>query len=226
MEFLIDTANIAEIREAMKHLPISGVTSNPTIVKAAAPKDFFAHMREIRSIIGKERSLHIQVVSDTSERMIEEAHRLRQEIDDEVYIKIPVTYEGILAIKALKAEGCNVTATAVYDLMQGYLALATKADCIAPYVNRIGNLGGDPFTLIRELSEQIAQEHASCRIVAASFKGVQQIREAFHSKAAAITAAPALLKQVFANESIEKAVKDFQKDWYAVYGEGKDLCDL
>ena len=86
--------------------------------------------------------------------------------------------EGIKAIKKLKAEGVNVTATAVYDLMQAYMALAAGADYIAPYVNRIGNLGNDPMELINELSNRIVQDGYDCKILAASFKGVQQVRDA------------------------------------------------
>ena len=89
----------------------------------------------------QERSLHIQVISTDCDTIIKEAHRILKEVDDKVYIKVPVSYEGIKAIKLLKAEGINVTATAVYDLMQAYMALEAKADYIAPYVNRIGNLG-------------------------------------------------------------------------------------
>ena len=62
MQFIIDTVNLDEIREAVEYMPISGVTSNPSIVKATSPADFFGHMREVRKIIGKERSLHIQVI--------------------------------------------------------------------------------------------------------------------------------------------------------------------
>ena len=151
MEFIIDTVNLEEIKDAVEHMPIVGVTSNPSIVKATSPQDFFGHMREVRKIIGKERSLHIQVISKDCETIIKEAHRILEEIDDQVYIKVPVSYEGVKAIKALKAEGVNVTATAVYDLMQAYMALAAGADYIAPYVNRIGNLGNDPFELIDAL---------------------------------------------------------------------------
>lgn len=154
MEFIIDTVNLEEIKEAVEYMPIVGVTSNPSIVKKTSPKDFFEHMREIRKIIGKERSLHIQVISKDASSMVEEAHRILEEVDKDVYIKVPVSYEGIKAIKILKAEGIHVTATAVYDLMQAYMALEAKADYIAPYVNRIGNLGGDPMELIQEHSSQ------------------------------------------------------------------------
>ena len=226
MEFIVDTVNLEEIKDAVEHMPIVGVTSNPSIVKQTSPENFFEHMRKIREIIGMERSLHVQVISKNSDEMVAEAHRILKEIDDQVYIKVPVSYEGIKAIKTLKAEGVKVTATAVYDLMQAYMALAANVDYIAPYVNRIGNLGADPMDLISNLSDRIAVDGYNTKIVAASFKGVQQVRDSFNYGAHAITAPVAVLKQIFANPNIEKAVDDFNKDWYAMYGENVGLCEL
>lgn len=226
MEFIIDTVNLEDIKDAVEYMPIVGVTSNPSIVKATSPKNFFDHMREIRSIIGKERSLHIQVISKDCDTMVKEAHRILEEIDDQVYVKVPVSYEGIKAIKILKAEGVHVTATAVYDLMQAYMALAAGADYIAPYVNRIGNLGSDPMELINELSNRIVMDGYDSKIIAASFKGVQQVKDSINYGAQAITAPVGILKQIFANPNIEKAVDDFNLDWYSMYGEGKGICDL
>lgn len=226
MEFIVDTVNLEEIKDAVEHMPIVGVTSNPSIVKQTSPENFFEHMRKIRKIIGMERSLHVQVISKNSDEMVAEAHRILKEIDDQVYIKVPVSYEGIKAIKTLKAEGVKVTATAVYDLMQAYMALAANVDYIAPYVNRIGNLGADPMDLISNLSDRIAVDGYNTKIVAASFKGVQQVRDSFNFGAHAITAPVAVLKQIFANPNIEKAVDDFNKDWYAMYGENVGICEL
>ena len=226
MEFIIDTVNLEDIKEMVEYMPIVGVTSNPSIVKQTSPKDFFDHMRKVRKIIGKERSLHVQVISKDCETIIEEAHRILKEIDDQVYIKVPVSFEGVKAIKILKAEGINVTATAVYDLMQAYVALAAGADYIAPYVNRIGNLGSDPMELINELSSRITMDGYDCKIIAASFKGVQQVKDSFNYGAHAITAPVDVLKAIFKNPNIEKAVDDFNSDWYVIYGEGKGICDL
>ena len=226
MKFIVDTVNLEEIKDAVEHMPIVGVTSNPSIVKQTSPENFFEHMRKIREIIGMERSLHVQVISKNSDEMVAEAHRILKEIDDQVYIKVPVSYEGIKAIKTLKAEGVKVTATAVYDLMQAYMALAANVDYIAPYVNRIGNLGADPMDLISNLSDRIAVDGYNTKIVAASFKGVQQVRDSFNFGAHAITAPVAVLKQIFANPNIEKAVDDFNKDWYAMYGENVGICEL
>ena len=226
MEFIIDTVNLEEIKEAVEYLPIVGVTSNPSIVKKTNPQDFFKHMKEIRKIIGQERSLHIQVISKDCDTIIKEAHRILKEVDDKVYIKVPVSYEGIKAIKLLKEEGINVTATAVYDLMQAYMALEAKADYIAPYVNRIGNLGADPFELINKLSNRIIMDGYESKIVAASFKGVQQVKDALNNGAQAVTVPVEVLKQIFANPNIEKAVNDFNQDWYSMYGDNIGICDL
>lgn len=226
MEFIIDTVNLEEIKEAVEYLPIVGVTSNPSIVKKTNPQNFFKHMKEIRKIIGQERSLHIQVISKDCDTIIKEAHRILKEVDDKVYIKVPVSYEGIKAIKLLKEEGINVTATAVYDLMQAYMALEAKADYIAPYVNRIGNLGADPFELINELSNRIIMDGYESKIVAASFKGVQQVKDALNNGAQAVTVPVEVLKQIFANPNIEKAVNDFNQDWYSMYGDNIRICDL
>ena len=226
MEFIIDTVNLEEIKEAVEYLPIVGVTSNPSIVKKTNPQDFFKHMKEIRKIIGQERSLHIQVISKDCDTIIKEAHRILKEVDDKVYIKVPVSYEGIKAIKLLKEEGINVTATAVYDLMQAYMALEAKADYIAPYVNRIGNLGADAFELINELSNRIIMDGYESNIVEASFKGVQQVKDALNNGAQAVTVPVEVLKQIFANPNIEKAVNDFNQDWYSMYGDNIGICDL
>ena len=106
------------------------------------------------------------------------------------------------------------------------MALAAGADYIAPYVNRIGNLGADPMELIDELSNRIIIDNYDTKIVAASFKGVEQIKNALNNGAQAITAPVGILKQIFKNPNIEKAVDDFNADWYSMYGEGKGICDL
>lgn len=224
MEFLIDTIDLDEIASAVDHLPIAGVTSNPSIVKKTAPDNFFDHLKKIRKIIGPFRTLHVQMIGEKAETMVQEAYRILREVDENVYIKIPVTYEGIKAIRILKSEGIKVTATAVYDLMQAYLALEAKADYIAPYVNRIGNLGNDPFILIENLEKRIITDGYGCRILGASFKGVQQIRDTLNCGADAVTAPVSLLNQIFDNPSVHQAVRNFNEDWNSVYEKG--ILDL
>ena len=112
MELMLDNANLETIKEFAEIYPYVGVTSNPTIIKKEGKIDFFEHFRQIRQIIGEDRTLHIQVVSQTAEEMIKEAEKIVEKIDKNVYIKIPVTEEGLKAIKNLKARGFKITATA------------------------------------------------------------------------------------------------------------------
>lgn len=226
MEFVLDTVDLDEIRDGIDHMPISGITSNPSIVKKTSPKDFFGHMRKVREIIGKDRTFHIQTVGLTAEDMVKDAHRIFEEVDDQVYAKIPTSYEGVKAIKILKAEGFNVTATAIYTTMQAYMALEAGADYIAPYYNRISNIGGDPADLIDKVESKIAEEGYECKVLAASFHAIQQVDQAIAAGAEAITAPYAILKGVFDNINIANAIKDFNNDWYSVYGEGKQISEL
>ena len=137
MEILFDTANLADIEEMTPLYPVSGVTTNPTIIKAEGRIDLYPHLRRIREIIGPDRTLHVQVLAQDADGIVADAHRLLDQIDGKVYAKIPTTEQGIKAIRLLKNEGIGVTATAIYSKTQGMLAIAAGADYIAPYFNRM-----------------------------------------------------------------------------------------
>ena len=92
MKYLLDTANLDEIRELSEYLPIAGVTSNPTIIKKEGAIPFFAHMREIRSIIGGLRPLHIQVTARDYDGMMRDVEAVFRHVDEKVYIKVPVDF--------------------------------------------------------------------------------------------------------------------------------------
>ncbi len=216
MKFIIDSIDLDEIRDIVDHYPISGVTSNPSIVKKTAPKDLFAHLKEIQDTLGPERSLHVQVIGNTSDQILKDAKKITDELGKSVYIKVPADYEGLRAIRILKEEGYNITATAIYTFLQACLALEARADYIAPYVNRIQNLGGDPFDLIYDLSVQIGNRDT--QIVAASFKNLEQIKEAIVSGAQAVTVSPELLKKIVQEPNVLAAVSDFSNDWKSLYG--------
>ena len=102
MKYLLDTANLDAIRYYTDIFPIAGVTSNPSIVKKEGKIDFFAHMNEIRSIIGMDKTLHIQVTAQDTDGMLRDAETILNKVDDQVCVKVPVTLEGIKAIKTLK----------------------------------------------------------------------------------------------------------------------------
>ena len=120
MEILFDTANLESIRKYSQIYPFTGVTSNPSILKAEGKIDFFAHMREIRSIIGMERTLHIQTIAEDLDGILRDADAILKNVDSRVYIKIPTTEAGLQAIMKLKSQGVGVTATAIYSKIQGF----------------------------------------------------------------------------------------------------------
>ena len=224
MKYLLDTANLAEIRELSEYLPIAGVTSNPTIVKAEGAVPFFAHMREIRSIIGQ-HPLHIQVTAQDYAGMMRDAEAIFRHVDENVYVKVPVDFAGVKVIKALKRQGANVTATAVYGIDQAFIALEAGADCIAPYYNRMEALGVDAANVIGNIEGIINHYGYEAEILAASFKQPVQIDRAILAGAHSVTAAPNVLREIFAKKIVSDAVRTFADDWAGLYG-GKTLAEL
>lgn len=219
MELMLDTANLKEIERGIALYPISGVTTNPSIIKEEKAEDFFGHMRSIRALIGHERSLHVQVVADTSESIIAEAEKILSVLGEETFIKIPVTEDGLKAIRILSERGVSVTATAVYTTIQGILAMLSGARYIAVYYNRMLNIDIDAPKVIKELSSLLWSNSGCCQVLAASFKNVTEITTAYANGASCCTVSPSLLSTGLHMPSIAKAVDDFHASWKQVYGD-------
>lgn len=226
MEFLLDTANLDDIKKYSAIVPLAGVTSNPSIVKKEGKVDFFQHMKEIRKIIGPERSLHVQVVAQDVEGMIKDAQSILENIGKDVYVKVPTNAEGLKAMQALKRKGVNITATAIYTKFQAYLAIAAGADYIAPYFNRMENFNIDPKEAITAMAKEIERTNSSTKILAASFKNVGQVNAACECSAHAATMSVDIINNALTMPSIQKAVEDFTNDWESIYGIGTKISDL
>lgn len=226
MEILLDTANIEMIKKYEAVLPLTGVTTNPSIVKKEGKVDFFAHMNTIREIIGKERSLHVQVVGKDKAGMLKDVEAILEQIDREVYLKIPASEEGLKVIKILKKEELNVTATAIYTKFQAYLAITAGADYIAPYFNRMENLNIDAKEAMAAMANEIERSNSKTKIVAASFKNVGQVTTALDQGAQAVTVAPDIIAQALAMPSIAQAVDDFTEDWESIFGKSSTIDSL
>lgn len=225
MELMLDTANLKEIEKALSIYPISGVTSNPTIVKAEAAPDFFAHMHAVRALIGEKRSLHVQVTSGECDGILAEADKILAKLGNSTFVKIPVTEEGLKAIQILAGQGVNITATAIYTTLQGILAMMGGARYLAVYYNRMLNIDIDAPKVIKELSSLLWANSGTCQVLAASFKNINEITTAYANGATCCTVPPALLHAGLEMPSIAKAVADFGKHWQDVYGH-KSLVDL
>ena len=122
MEIMLDTANTKSIYSCQQFLNLTGVTTNPTILKKEGASNFFSHMKEIKKIIGQ-IPIHIQTIGRTEEEMIEDARVIIEELGKDTFIKVPVNQAGLQAIKKLKKEGYLITGTAIYTELQGYLAI-------------------------------------------------------------------------------------------------------
>ena len=218
MELMFDCANLEQIATYQEIFAITGVTSNPTILRPEGKIDFYPHLRAIRELIGPGRSLHVQVVSQTAADIVAEAKRLRAAVGDDTYVKVPTTTPGLTAMRALKADGANVTATAIYARFQGFAAMQAGADYIAPYVNRMENLDTDGIATIEWLARQIQRDGRPTKILAASFKNIGQVNAALDAGAHAVTVQPALLADAFGFRELQGAVEAFAADWYAQFG--------
>lgn len=225
MKYLLDTANLENIQSCLNIFPVAGVTSNPSIVKREGKVNFFEHMRQIRSMIGMDLALHIQVTARNTEGMIKDAYRILSEVDNNVFIKIPVTMEGLPAIHQLKKEGIRVTGTAIYSSQQGFLAMEAGADCIAPYFNRMENMGINPDQVITSLASMIRLYHYPTEVLAASFKNAGQVDRVFLAGAQTATLDPAILTGTLTMSHITSAVDAFDHDWSSVYG-SKTIAEL
>lgn len=226
MEYLLDTANIDLIRKYCECLPISGITSNPSIIKKEGKIDFYNHFKEIRSIIGAEKTLHIQVLSESCDDILKDAEAILKGVDSNVYVKIPVTMEGLKAIKLLKKQNIGITATVIYTKMQGFLAMEAAADFIAPYYNRMENMDLKPKETIAAFADMIVKYGYSTKILAASFKNMGQVNDAFMAGAQTATMDPGIIGDAFKLPSIQEAVDGFSVDWESVFGTGVSLPRL
>ncbi|OBR96540.1 fructose-6-phosphate aldolase 1 [Clostridium ragsdalei P11] len=224
MKLIVDFANLDRIKEMYDYYPIDGVTTNPSIL-AKEGKNPYEVLKAIRKFIGKDAELHVQVVSKDAESMVREAHKIQQELGPSTYVKVPVSREGLKAIKALAAEGANITATAVYTQMQAYLAGKAGASYAAPYVNRIDNIGADGIKVAKDIHDIFKKNDLKTEVLAASFKNSQQVLELAKYGVGAATVAPDVIEGLIKLDAVDCAIKAFTKDFEKLCGEGKTMLD-
>lgn len=225
MKLLIDDANVEKIRKIYQYYSIDGVTTNPSILAKSGRKPYEV-LKEIRELIGDNAELHVQVVSDTAEKMVLEGHQIVQKLGKNTYIKVPTIPEGLKAMRILHAEGYKVTATAIYTPLQAYLAAKAGADYAAPYVNRIDNLGTNGIEVTRKIHDIFKNNGFKTEILAASFKNSLQVLELCEYGVGAATVAPDIIDGFINNTTnISAAVKEFTNDFEELCGKGKTMLD-
>ena len=203
---------------------MDGVTTNPTILAKSGRKPYEV-LKEIRSFIGAESELHVQVIDRKAEGMVEDAHRILEELGKNTYVKIPSVPEGFKAMRLLRKEGVNVTATAVYTPMQAFLAAKCGAAYAAPYINRIDNMGYNGVQVARNIHDIFRNNGLSTEVLAASFKNSQQLLELCEYGVGASTVSPDVIFALVKNQAITSAVDDFIADFEKLAGAGKTMKD-
>ncbi len=217
MEWMIDTANLDAISEALSIFPIAGVTTNPTILKAEWPFHYEEHLKAIRRICA-DQTMHVQVYEDGCESMIAQAEKLCGMLGRELYLKVPATVEGMKAIRKMKTEGYRVTATAIYSTLQGMLAIEAGADYLAPYCNRMEQNETDFGDVIAKMRRMIDRDHYPSKILGASFKNASQLTRAIDNGAHAVTVPPEMLKAVLISPLVADAVAAFNANYRTITG--------
>jgi transaldolase len=225
MDLLLDTADLAEVEHALQYYPIKGVTTNPTMLSRLEQTHVLSHLKAIRALIGDERDLHVQLMARDRETMIREAHHLATRLGEQTFIAVPVTEVGLSVIKQLAQEGLNITASTVFSTIQGILAMLSGARYVAVFYDRMLNLDIDAGRVIKELAGLLWTNTSSTQVLAASFRNVAEVTNAYASGAGSCTVRPELLSTGLAMPSIKKAVQDFADDWKKVYGD-KTLLEL
>ncbi len=210
MKLFIDTANVEEIKKAASMGIVCGVTTNPSLI-AKEGRDFHKTIQEITEIV--DGPISAEVISLQSDKMVEEAIELSK-IHKNVIIKIPMTDEGLKAVKILSSMGIKTNVTLIFSAAQALLAAKAGATYVSPFVGRLDDVGLDGLTLIQEIVD-IFENYVDIEteIIAAS------IRNPIHvTKAAAIgchiaTVPYKILVQMLKHPLTDKGIQQFLADW-------------
>ncbi len=210
MLYLIDDANLESIKTLVQYFPISGVTTNPTII-ANEGKNVIETLKAIRDIIGPDLALHAQVLSDNCEDIVKEAYKLRDAVGGLFYVKVPVSGEGLKAMSVLKELGFNVTATAIFTAQQALLSAKAGADFVAPYINRLDNFSADGVNVLKDIIHLLDSFNLDTKVVAASFKNTQQVHNTALAGSHAATISCDLFEQLVYHPLTSSAIMEFEE---------------
>lgn len=224
MIYILDTADLAAIKHCNEFYPLSGVTTNPSII-AKEKGDFWQILKEIRGVIGNDKMLHVQTVQTTAKKMVEEAKLIKEKIGGDIYIKIPIGEEGLKAVPMIKNLGIGVTMTAIFTPAQALMAAKAGADFVAPYVNRLDNILGDGTNVVAEIVQQFEIYGLDCKALAASFKNAEQVHRCALCGCHSVTVSADVLKSLITHPMTDAAVEGFERDWKGVYGD-KTILDF
>lgn len=215
MELIIDSSNIEQIKELNDLLTITGVTTNSTILTKSG-REAMDVVKDLCEVLSEDQLLFIQTVQTSFEGIMEEAKKISSIRNKNMYVKIPVTHEGLRAIKECKKLGIHTLATAIYTADQAFLAAMNGAEYLAPYTNRMCNYG-DGVQDVKDLIEMLRVNHMPAKVIAASFKNTYQVHELIKAGIQAVTVPCDVLYQMIDHPGTKIAVGEFSVNWQRAY---------
>ncbi|MEO2069066.1 MAG: fructose-6-phosphate aldolase [Desulfurobacteriaceae bacterium] len=212
MKFFIDTADINEIKQAMEMGMVDGVTTNPTLISKTG-RPFLEVAKEIVETVPGPVSL--EVVSLDAQGMIDEARKLAK-LGDNVVIKIPMTTEGLKAVKVLSQEGIKTNVTLIFSPLQALLAAKAGATYVSPFVGRLDDIGHDGMELISQVVQIYQNYGFETEIIVASVRHPQHVLQAALIGADIATIPFKVIKQLSKHPLTDIGLERFLEDWAKV----------
>ena len=209
MKFFVDSANIEEIAE-LKNLGLAdGVTTNPSLILKAG-RDFQSIAKDICELI--EGPVSLEVSSVSIDQMRAEAEKLRV-ISENVVVKLPMTWNGLKVCQDLANSGIKVNMTLCFTANQAILAAKAGAEFVSPFVGRLDDTKIDGVGLIKEIRTIYDNYSFRTKILAASIRSLEHIKNCAIAGAEAVTAPPVILRELVNHPLTDKGLEIFLSDW-------------
>ena len=217
MKFFIDTANVEEIKKANDMGIICGVTTNPSLI-AKEGRDFNEVIKEIASIVDGAISGEVKATTVTAEDMIKEAKEIAS-IHPNMVVKIPMTAEGLKAVKVLSKEGIKTNVTLIFNATQALFAAKAGATYVSPFLGRLDDIATPGIDLIRTISEIFDVQNIDTEIICASVRNPIHIIDCALAGAHIATVPYKVIEQCIKHPLTDVGIEKFKKDYMAVFGE-------
>ncbi|MCR5104017.1 MAG: fructose-6-phosphate aldolase [Eubacterium sp.] len=217
MKFFIDTANVDDIRKANDMGVICGVTTNPSLI-AKEGRDFTEVIKEIASIVDGPISGEVKATTVDAEGMIKEGREIAA-IHPNMIVKIPMTVEGLKAVKVLSAEGIKTNVTLIFSANQALLAARAGATYVSPFLGRLDDISTPGIDLIESIVQIFSNYDISTEIIAASIRNTVHVTDCALAGADIATVPYAVIEQMTKHPLTDQGIEKFQKDYKAVFGE-------
>ena len=219
MRFFIDTANVDEIRKANDMGIIAGVTTNPSLI-AREGRDYAETLAEIASIVDGPISGEVKATTTDAETMVKEGREIYALDPKHMVVKIPMTMEGLKAIKQLSKEGIPTNCTLIFSANQALLAARAGATYVSPFLGRLDDISSPGFELIEDISDIFAQyDDIDCQIIAASVRNGVHVTECALAGADIATVPYKVLEQMTKHPLTDQGIVKFQEDYKKVFGD-------